>query len=216
MDLVDTTGGSDRGYCMKHQCNGWDGTQYNSVVIVFGAAGSENVTCSRAEGLSRSTKSVTSVSGKEVTCPDIDIVCGTSSGFGECYWGHWSDVEGKCLCHPGYTGSDCNSKDNSTDVELVQPATSAPTSSPSSLLCLQGFTSYTTYNGDWSYYSASLWRPYASYYKTTVDRFVYWNMFDHVWYIVSDLGDTGGAGYCYCSVSEFTGILRGSIFFWTF
>ena len=137
----------------------------------------------------------------------IDIVCGKQPNFGSCYWGHYDDQIGECVCTAGYTGSDCNTFDNTTNIGFVLGPVPS-TSTPSSSVCISELsTDYGDYNGKYSYIQGSEndW-GYPAYNSSDTGKYVYWNAYNHQWYI-ADYLPTGRIKThirAKCDVSEFT------------
>lgn len=192
----------NEGYCFEHTCNGWDAglTQYTSVTITLSST--ESLTCLRTdEGKKKG------VNGKKVTCPVIDTVCTKNTNFGSCYFGHYSDIEGKCVCNVGYTGTDCNTENTGVDVEAVLAVSKSPTSAPTAApdtLCFEVWDGYSaSYNGEWQF--TQLWNGYGAYVAPSGSRFLFWNIFSHYWEISKSVD--GNNVYCRCTIEEFGGNL---------
>ncbi len=81
---------------------------YGQLVIYLG--GKENingvsVTCSRNDGLEGAEKLVdeSGFTGS-IICPNLDIICGTSTKPFHCLNGAYSDEKQKCICNAGWKG----------------------------------------------------------------------------------------------------------------
>merc|ERR1712154_303113 len=167
-----------------------------------------NVTCLRSDALT--TKTLTA--SRQLRCPDIDTVCSENSNFGACYWGHYSDATngGQCVCLAGYTGSDCNTVNNGSDVTLVQPATAEPTPAPTAApdkVCFQDFDDYSSsFNGIWNLDTTTpIWHGLGVYEGTPSNlgsRYLYFRATSAAWYVGSTIGSS--SYFCICSVSLYT------------
>eukprot|EP01084_Bolivina_argentea_P165407 287368_1 len=194
--LTGTNGNS--GYCLVHNCYGYNATlsQFAGVTITVNG---ENITCLQGEdGI---IKNVNGINNRDLKCPVVDIVC--RNGFGECYFGHYNVIDRICVCSPGYTGTDCNTKyDDSTDNTVVLAVSRVPTTSPTNPtnnVCVEGFP-WSNYNGEWNL--DSVYNNYGAYDNPLNTRYLFWNIFQHEWIIG---GSIGAVSYnCYCGVSEFT------------
>eukprot|EP01083_Nonionella_stella_P015131 42353_1 len=196
--LRDTKSGFDHGHCFEHKCNGWNGSHYAAVDIQF--LHNESVRCTRSDIFS--AKTLTSVVDRQVICPNIDNLCGTSGSFGGCYWGHYSEIEDECVCSPAYTGTECNTRNDdvdttSTTTEAVSTRTSMVADVPSSVC----FEDWDDYNPAWS----GAWSNVETYYDLGTyekgGRVMYFRASQAQWSIGKDISN---AINCYCSVSLYT------------
>eukprot|EP01084_Bolivina_argentea_P279140 477178_1 len=207
LDLYQISNGATQGYCSEHICNNWDGNKYTSVDIIW--SGSETVTCTHSEGIARTYKTLSTVSGYQIICPDIDNLCGTNPNFGTCYWGYHNG--NKCICAPGYTGTNCNTMDNNINADVILANSKAPTIAPTNApatVCFQDWDDYNRdYNGQWTqntvvgnsgyYYGLGIYKSPA----TAPAKNLYFDGTMAIWY----LGTTvGGSINCQCSVSFYT------------
>ena len=141
-------GSSRQGICFKHDCVGWDHVQkrYNAVRITTSDTTSgqtpEDITCLRTDKLLWKQSASYSM---RIQCPDIDTVCGSSTGPFSCDRGEWSDDLAQCICSVGYVGADCSDEDKNRLADeatlyaaVSAPATSMTTAAPTSGLCISG------------------------------------------------------------------------------
>lgn len=196
------TGSTQRGYCVEQECKGYDSNtgEYSAVDIKLNA---ETITCTRSDALTM--KSSSTISGYQITCPDIDILCGSQSQTSSCYFGHYSDAAQGCVCSAGYTGSDCNTQDTSTsgtEVVVASPSsvtTPSPTS-PTSKLCVKNFPFF---SGEYDY--VDMWNGQPSYYQEFFSGaykiYVYWNIYTHQWQLFTTR-NSGSFGYFQCLVPD--------------
>ena len=117
---VQTNSGSTKltATCFNVFCNDWNSNMngYENVMIeIKDKEGDvqQNVTCYRMdEGATLNVDcSIEHSECLSITCPYIDIICGKSSKPFECYYGHYDDIEAKCICNPGYKGDKCLNHD---------------------------------------------------------------------------------------------------------
>eukprot|EP01084_Bolivina_argentea_P253787 426442_1 len=196
--------GNDKGYCFEHTCVGWNGRQWAQVDIKF--SNTETIHCKRWDKLKR--KTLQSVSNRQLTCPDIDIICGTNSKFAKCFYGHYSDVENKCTCSPGYKGSNCNIKNTILVSTVRNPVYKLPTPAPTynpSTICFQDWNEYNSnFNGIW--FQDNTFFNLKAYKRTFASGFtrqLFWNSIHASWWIAHERS-TSASVYCYCSVSLYT------------
>ncbi len=80
---------------------------YGKLVIYLGGKHNINgvsVTCFREDGLEGTEKTIDENGFKgSIICPNIDIICGSSTKPFHCLNGSYSDIQ-ECICNAGWTG----------------------------------------------------------------------------------------------------------------
>lgn len=196
VDTKNTSTGVEKGYCLNHQCYGYnDVTDLWSGVYI--SVGSEIVNCTRAN---QDTYKYLSSKKLNVTCPNIDQICITSKPF-QCQWGYYDDTYSKCICSPGYTGTYCTIADNSTIVSgvvLGEANTGTDTFYCPTVTVSNNIKSFL--NGIYVFDSLLYSDIYPSYkYNNKYD--LYYNIFVHQWQIGNK---TSRNYYSYCETESET------------
>lgn len=99
-----------RGLCFQHECVGFDDNlnRWNGVLIQIGSG--LTVECGRNDfdhvRIVEQTEDIDY--SFNLTCPDIDAICGETEHPFDCVWGYWNDEMNQCVCSVGYTGTQCD------------------------------------------------------------------------------------------------------------
>merc|ERR1719300_1797626 len=81
----------------------------------------EDIECARDEKYTQ--KSSSKFVDFEVQCPDVDVVCGTSSRPFACKYGYFNDATAECVCNLGFTGDACDTESDADVSEAVWSTT---------------------------------------------------------------------------------------------
>lgn len=196
-------GNSKMGHCFQHECTRYDGIHrvYNAVNIQLSDGKvdkKEVITCTRSDALRWKMSNQYSVS---IKCPDIDVICGQSTKPFRCFWGHFDDDLGKCLCSAGYTGDDCSVQDtNAVVAELANDRSvrinmvRSRTFDDGTGICITNSV-LNLLNG---YYSFNM-MPYEglpSFRGTQNGKSLYFLRYFSQWNVANNAGDTSIFAYC--------------------
>lgn len=183
-----------QGVCMTHTCQSYSVAEqrWSAVEITIG---SETITCDRNDKFTN--KNVNGAT-YDITCPDVDIICGSSSQPFSCYYGHWDDDINGCVCSAGYTGSDCNTRDDSNPTETEVSIANPQTSTNPTVICVKNFP-FSQFNGEYDYVDDFNYQPS---YKNGNNFYVYWHFWNHQWQIYTSSRDSGSGGYFSCLVND--------------
>merc|ERR1719361_963225 len=190
-------GSMRQGVCFKHECLYWDVVQkqYNGIKITTSDATTsgqtpEDITCLRSDTLTWKQSASFSM---RIKCPDIDIVCGFTSGPFACDRGEWNDELMQCICSVGYIGADCSTEDKNrlADEAALFAAVRTPTTNVVDGLCIEG-SSLDALNG--YYLNDGAFEGLPSYLSHT--KAVYFSRYYHQWNIAQRKGDISMYAYC--------------------
>ncbi len=100
------------GRCFEMECLNYSydpqRKKYGQLVIYLGGKDNKNgvsVTCFREDGLEGAEKMIDESGFKgSIICPNIDIICGSSTKPFHCLNGTYSDENQKCICNAGWKG----------------------------------------------------------------------------------------------------------------
>lgn len=110
------------GRCYKIKCQDFNALDnvWNSVDIFIG--GKLKINCNRYE-INRIKKIDKRGFVGQITCPDVDIICGSTKEPFKCTNGDFSNTQNKCICYAGWYGNDCSSQSPKHFIQQIDSST---------------------------------------------------------------------------------------------